>query len=977
MDGRQAQPSGRMATAVGTLARRGFSDAGRAVQLVAELAAAHPGCTDAVVDATAGADDPDQALSVLARLQREHPDRVGPVLADLDWLGRLTAVCGASQALGQHVATRPDALGVLRHRCGRDGADAIQARLLAAVGQPGADDAAAAGDRLRLANRDELVRIAAWDLTSPDPVAVVADVAAELADLADAVLTAALVVARAHVPDARDVPLAVVGLGKCGAQELNYASDVDVLYVARSGASPAELAAAQALAAELSRVCSAHTAAGSIWPLDGALRPEGNAGPLVRTLDAMAAYYQRWAKPWEFQAMLKARPIAGDLELGAQFCDLVDPMVWQVGGGEGFVAAARAMRQRVVSLIPAAQRDTEIKLGDGGLRDVEFPVQILQLVHGRGDARLRARGTLAGLHALVEHGYVGRADGERLEAAYRFERCLEHRAQLWTLRRTHLLPHDPAGLRRVARSLREPTGDALWARWRTTSAQVRQLQQQVFYSPLLEAVSRIPSADLALSSQAADERLRGLGFADPPSALRHIAALTQGVSRSVEIQRHLMPAMLGWLAEGPNPDAGLLAFRQVSESMGATAWYLRALRDQGATAERLARLLASSRYAVDLLRRDPPSVHLLTDDALLAPRPRADMHEAMAQAAARHEDAADAVGAVRALRRRELFRIAAGDVLGVLDVDAVGRGLSDLVGATLDACLGVAAAHGDGVPPLGLVAMGRWGGAELGFASDADAMVVVPDGTDERGLAAAVQAVALVRRLLAAPGPEPALPVDLDLRPEGRDGAVARTVTSYADYYARWSATWESQALLRAAYGAGDPAPVNDLLDRVAGLRWPEDGLDDEQVMAIRKLKLRMQRERARDRAHNLKLGPGGLSDVEWTVQLLQLKHAAQVPDLRTTRTLDALAAATQAGLIAPADADALRQAWTLASRLRNATMLVRGRASDTLPGDARETAQVAMLLGYGPGEASALQADWDRAARLALRVVDHVFWGA
>ena len=890
-----------------------------------------------------------------------------------------------------------DVLPLLRGPAERHSAADIHARLWTAVGHPelaAADEVVAgeavvtdpeAADRLRRANRAELVRIAARDLSADDPLGLVDDVAGELSDLADGVLACALAIARSQVPGADAIRFAVIGLGKCGARELNYLSDVDVLYVAEPRADDGPTAVEQAvavgnrLAAALARLCSAHTAAGSIWQLDAGLRPEGNAGPLARTLDALSAYYHRWASDWEFQALLKARPVAGDRALGRAFCEAVAPLVWQVGSHEGFIGASRAMRQRVLDHIPSDQRDREVKLGTGGLRDIEFSVQILQLVHGRADERLRLADTLGGLRALTDHGYVGRPEGELLASAYRFERCLEHRAQLWHLHRTHLLPTEPAAQRRIARSLRGGPDDDLWGRWRSTSAQVRQLQQRVFYSPLLEAVSRVPSDALALSSEAAADRLRGLGFLDQQAALRHIAALTDGVTRTAEIQRQLMPAMLGWLAEGPNPDAGLLAFRQISDELGTTAWYLRALRDEGATAERLARLPAGSRYVVDLLRRDPSSIQLLSEDAALVPRSRADLTESMTQAGARHANPAEAIEAIRALRRRELCRIALGDLVGTLDLDAVGTGLSDLTGATVDAALGVVAAGVPGAPPLGVIAMGRWGGGEMGYASDADAMIVVPDDTTEAGMTAAAAVVTTARSLLGAAGAEPKLDLDLDLRPEGRDGALVRSVASYAAYYAQWSATWEAQALVRAVAGAGDRELAARLLDAVAPLRWPAEGLGEDGIRAIRHMKLRVERERGgrqAERARNLKLGPGGLSDIEWTVQLLQLRHAGEVPALRTANTLAALTAAREAGVIEAADAGTLAAAWTLVSRLRNAVILARGRASDTLPVDPREMAAVAWILGYGPRGGSRLTEEWERVTRRAVRVVDRLFWG-
>ncbi|MDR0436506.1 MAG: bifunctional [glutamine synthetase] adenylyltransferase/[glutamine synthetase]-adenylyl-L-tyrosine phosphorylase, partial [Propionibacteriaceae bacterium] len=591
----------RTATSAGDLARRGFSDTTRAAAALESVLDAHPEAVD-LVDQLAAAADQDLALAALADLQRNAPLLLDEVFADLGWLNRLVAVLGGSNALAQWLRAFPEDARVLAanplERAAPHGAaePSLSDRVMGVLSTP------APADELRRANRRELLRIAGRDLTSTNPFALVDTVAAALADLADVVMEAAYRIACAQVKGADKVRLAIIALGKCGARELNYISDIDVLYVAEPAGpvpptSDEALAIGERLARVIAQVCGGMSAAGSIWQVDAGLRPEGNSGPLVRTLESMRAYYTKWASNWEFQAMLKARPMAGDLELGQAFVDMVSPLVWQAGERPDFVAESQAMRARVISLLPATEADRELKLSAGGLRDVEFSAQILQLVHGRADERLRLPATLPALAALAGAGYIGREDGDRLAQAYRFLRVSEHRAQLWQLRRTHLMPLDVTARAKLAKSLGLSSGEELWQRWRDTATQVRTLQQRVFYSPILDAVAHVKSDALRLSSDTAAARLRSLGFADTAAALRHIEALTAGVSRSAQIQRQLLPAMLGWLAAGPNPDAGLLAFRHLSEDVGRTDWYLRTLRDTGLVAERLAKLLASSRYA--------------------------------------------------------------------------------------------------------------------------------------------------------------------------------------------------------------------------------------------------------------------------------------------------------------------------------------------------------------------------------------------
>ncbi|MYS21884.1 glutamate-ammonia-ligase adenylyltransferase, partial [Streptomyces sp. DvalAA-14] len=768
------------------------------------------------------------------------------------------------------------------------------------------------------------------------------------------------------------------------------------------------------LAARMMRICSDSTAEGTIWPVDANLRPEGKNGPLVRTLSSHIAYYKRWAKTWEFQALLKARPVAGDEDLGAAYVDAIRPMVWQAAERENFVGDVQQMRRRVIENIPVAQVDRELKLGPGGLRDVEFAVQLLQLVHGRTDPSLRSGTTLTALAELAAGGYVGRADAASLDAAYRFLRLMEHRIQLQKMRRTHLVPEDEADLRRLGRSLglrSEPVA-ALNREWKRHAMEVRRLNEKLFYRPLLDAVAQLGSDDTRLSTDAARQRLQALGYADPAAAIRHLEALASGVSRKAAIQRTLLPVLLCWFAESADPDSGLLGFRKVSDALGKTPWYLRLLRDEGAAAQRLARVLSSGRLAPDLLLRAPEAVALLGSAGGLAPRDGAALTQEVMAAVGRAETAEQAITVVRGVRRRELFRTAAADLIDTyggdpsevsapvaltvagertLDaaalVDRVGTAVYGLTTATLAGALRTAvhAVTGNDLRALptrfAVIGMGRFGGRELGYGSDADVLFVHDpyEGADAGEAGRAALAVAdELRRLLMIPTADPPLLVDADLRPEGKSGPLVRSLASYAAYYKRWSLVWESQALLRATPVAGDAELGERFIELIDPLRYPAGGLEEESVREIRRLKARMESERiprGADRTTHAKLGRGGLSDIEWTVQLIQLQHAARLPALRTTGTRPALAAARSEGLIADADAEVLDEAWVLATRVRNAVMLVRGRPGDAFPSDGRELAAVARYLGHPSGHVGDMLEDYRRRTRRARAVVERLFY--
>jgi glutamate-ammonia-ligase adenylyltransferase len=1070
--------SGARTSLSGWLARMGFADVPRAERELARLgitSSDHP-----VLAAAALAADPDLAVTGLAQIADADPLLVRTLTADLGLRTRLTAVLGVSKAMADHLVRHPADVALLggADASRRPDAKALRAEFLRAVaadpddaepvagqvsagqvsagqvsagqvsaGQVSAGQRQAAADpvgALTAAYHRRILHLAARDMTG---VASVDEAAEELADLADAVLEAALAVARAELPaGSAPVRFAVIAMGKCGARELNYASDIDVIFIAEpydhdpgSGEphDEATLKTAARLATGLIRACDRVTPEGSLFPVDPNLRPEGRQGPLVRSLASHLAYYDRWAKTWEFQALLKARPAAGDLALGKRYVAALTPLVWQASRRENFIEDVQAMRRRVVDTLPKNLAGRELKLGPGGLRDIEFAVQLLQLVHGRDDDRVRVPATLPALAALAAGGYVGRADAEDLGQAYRFLRQTEHLLQLYQLRRTHTLPTDPSVLRRLGRALAAtpepilpnvrvvparapvpprgagaavPPEQAFTDAWTKTAQRVRRLHEKLFYRPLLDAVAKLPSGAARLTPEAARARLEALGYREPAGALRHIEALTTGLRRRAAIQRTLLPVLLGWFADAAEPDAGLLAFRQVSEALGDSPWFLRLLRDETKAAERMACVLASSRYATGLLLRAPEAVAIFADDAELAPKPAAVLRAEMTAAARRYEsDAEQAAVAVRSLRRRELFRVAAANVLGLIDLAGTGEALTAITTASLGAVLAatIAKTEADLGGPLptrfAMIAMGRYGGHESGFGSDADVIFVhdpVPglDAAGERRASDAAQAIGTeLRRLLQFPAPDPPLAVDADLRPEGKQGPLVRSLAACRAYYARRAAVWESQALLRAEFAVGDAALGAEFLALADRYRYPAGGLSENATREIRRIKARVEAERiprGTDRALHVKLGPGGLADVEWTVQLLQLQHAHASAGLRTTRTLAALDAAAGAGLLDEHDAAALRASWTFAARIRDAIMLVRGRPGDSFPARHDELTAVARLLGYRPAEtvreqlgrgsasswadtpAAALEEDYRRTARQARKVMDRVFYG-
>ncbi|POH72823.1 bifunctional [glutamine synthetase] adenylyltransferase/[glutamine synthetase]-adenylyl-L-tyrosine phosphorylase [Arthrobacter glacialis] len=1024
-----------MSSLTRTLISRGFSDLEKCERFLGFAELADLDQTQ-LLEALAVADNPDLALQSLVRLLSAVPESRDK-LRVLDpssgrWVSNepMFRLLGASEAMADFLMRHPEHLDVLDAAPSPEPvavpAQHFQASLLRAVGAEPSSSmpiAALGGTEariaLRTAYRRHLCELAMRDLAAASPQAVMPLVGAELADLASAALDAALAVARHEVGAAMGdelvarVRLAVVGMGKCGARELNYISDVDVMYVIGISNPPGlgdvmqadtvdearAVTVGNALAGAVSKIIYAPEREPGLWEVDANLRPEGKDGPLVRTLDSFLAYYHRWAQSWEFQALLKSRAIAGDQALGLEFEEAVSPLIWASSEREGFVESVQSMRRRVTANIRDADAGRQIKLGRGGLRDVEFTVQLLQLVHGKTDPRIRVPATTAAIKALTQAGYIGRTDAAKLLDHYTYLRVLEHRIQLVQMRRTHLMPTAQDQLRALARavagplSLKRPSADSLLEEWAKVKRSVSSLHERIFYHPILASAAHLSVEDATLTTDAAKARLAALGYRDAAGAARHIAALTAGVSRRAALQRQLLPVLLGWLADGVDPDAGLLAFRRVSDALGTSHWYLGMLRDHQAAAERLCHLLSSSRLVSDLLEVSPEATAWLGNDKELLPQTFEQQWSEIQATISRHTESTDAIRLIRLIRQREILRVAIADSCGLLSQEAVAEALSDVDRAAVLGALMVAEAAvyagAEVLTQVLVVAMGRQGGREIGYGSDADVLFVhrpLEGLAPELAGEATAQAKAIVQKmtaLLTAPvrpaiQAERVLKVDADLRPEGRNGPLVRSLAAYQEYYTRWSSAWEAQALLRARPMAGSDDLAREFVAMADPIRYPLV-LSESDLREIKRIKARMESERlprGADPARHVKLGRGGLSDVEWLVQLWQLQHAHEHAALRTTHTLPALHAAHALGLVDDADAALLEAAWRLAGKIRNANVMWTGNTSDLLPLARRDLEAVARWCGYEPGHAAAFEEEYLGLTRRARAVFERLFYG-
>lgn len=991
-------------------------------------------------------EDPDSALLSLQDLSEAYPEIINNISTSnsqvSDSLTSLMQVLGASNALAMLMRTRPNLIkaaandpnhlfAMTREERVKDLLEAIQAYTATVVSSESSNSNtiyltslgfAQAVSALRARYREHVATIMAADLASTDPVEVQPDISRKLSDAADAVLEAALSISRGQVTGSSACRFAIIAMGKLGAQEINYVSDIDLIYVVE----PADLSNKQnqdaalrvgaSMAMVLQKVCQS-VVMGSVepplWQIDTALRPEGKDGPLVRRLDSHMEYYEKWASSWEFQALLKSRPAAGDADLGKAYRDMVEPFIWKASGREHFVADCQHMRQRVESLIPASQRDLDMKLGKGGLRDVEFTVQMLQLVHGSEDESLRVRDTISALQALAQGGYVSRSQAALLAEHYRFERVLEHRQQMWSMHRTHLFPdlgaqgnggldrartisteqlNNNEQICRLARAVRLRP-EELVARFDKARREIRHLHKDIYYRPMLPINAQTDADPIVLSPEAARARFASIGFADARAAQLHVEALTEGL-RAAKIHRILLPAVLKWLGDGQNPDMGLLAWRRLAERFGGKNTYLGFLRDSPSAAQRLCHVLADSRYLGDAMMQSMQSITWLGDDEALSARDRASLDMQTSAMVARYaSNIADFAQSLRALRRQEIERVALAWMCGLIDDDTSMLAMSDVFDAILDATLQWSMREAVSVMNLNapqaeiaIIALGRYGGKEVNFCSDADIMVIYKPVGEDCDLNAAhrfaQKTVDILRNILQGPLTlEPKIMVDLDLRPEGKDGPLVRSLESCEKYYRQWASTWEHQALLRARFAAGSKELADALLNGVVNeLRYAANPLSESQLAEIRKLKARMEAERlprgvSRDR--HLKLGRGGLSDVEWTVQLMQLQYASKHESLRVVGTMQALKALQSEHFISDEDAEVLSRCWHMCSAVRNANFLWSGSMAraDIIPTDSYSLGGIATYLGYEPNQGRVFENDLLATMRQCREIMSRLFY--
>lgn len=981
--------------ALSLLAHLGFTDPGWAIQALDRLAGESSALTPlpaTMLVELARTGNPDQGLRHLDRYVAATGARTAlyrQLVEDPALAQGLARLLGHSGFLADLLVRDPEQLYRLFEGDGAlEGVLDRHALRRLVLREASAGDTGERLDHLRRAQRRELLRLGAAEVLGRQSVI---RTGRELSALADAVLAIALELVQGELvarygrprgPGGQLAQFGVVALGKLGGGELNFSSDIDLMFVydedgeARRGPAIANAEFFTRLGEGLIQALTATTSEGFLYRADMRLRPEGASGPLVRSLRSCWLYYETRGELWERQMLIKSRAAAGSARLWSRFHRMLGPFVYPAHLGVRPQDEIRRVKERIEARIQDRPEGAgHLKLQAGGIRDVEFVVQCLQLLNGRVNPRVRVAGTVEGIARLRQAGVLGPSEAAGLRRAYLFFRRLENLVQAADGRQTYILPAEPAARLALARLCGLADAAALETQIEQHRVRVRRVFDTVFGAQPVPTASWGWLLDAEPGAPAAAEALAGMGFADGPAAHRHLlrlAGTTVLLSQSREHLEALLPELLASLAATPDPEAALVRLVRLIEAYGAPGTFLELMHEHPGFRRFLVILCGSSRYLCELIRRDPG----LLDSLARAPR--------LGNGPLDLEGVADPES-IRACRNRELVRIGADDLLGLAAPEETYLRLSELAETVLSVVLrgawaGLVRRHGrprdrQGRPAaVACMAAGKLGGREMDFGSDLDLLFVYAgEGTTGRDRTTnqvfyTELAQEVIRRLQEAG----LYRVDARLRPEGGSAPMVISLTGYRRYLSGRAAAWERLALSRARPVGGDPRlgrQVQRAIERFVFGR----PVDAELVAGMAAIRRRMEPrpERGRVVSPDLKRGPGGMVDVEFIAQLLQLEYGRTRPALRSTGTRQTLHRLMEHGLLPADEGEFLLEAYDRLRAVTKAMRIDRDQGEETLP-EGRELEVLARAVGRPDG--TALKVEVEALMQETRRVFERFF---
>ncbi|ORJ58551.1 bifunctional [glutamate--ammonia ligase]-adenylyl-L-tyrosine phosphorylase/[glutamate--ammonia-ligase] adenylyltransferase [Geothermobacter hydrogeniphilus] len=967
----------------------------------------------AIANDAAATADPDQALNNLERLSGSLPkEELMPVLRQPDERRQLLTILGASAFLSSILCRKNEYFhdlfvgGSLTAACDREEM-LVQLRQKIPVGS----DFAALQKGLREFKYHQVLRIGGRDLCG---LADFQQTGAELSDLAAACLQRAFEICDMLLRDEYGAPLletedetcpleaefTILGMGKLGGRELNFSSDIDLIYFysserGRTAGHPDRPGGGRQislhqyfckLSEQIGRALGQVTGDGFVFRVDLNLRPEGSRGELATPLRGAEAYYESWGQSWERTALLKARPVAGSISLGERLLKSLEPFIYRRYLDYGMVEDMRGMKQRIdQSLARRQEADTNLKLGRGGIREIEFFIQALQVVHAGKNPRLRVRNSLDALDQLLAEGLIPERDHVALREAYIFLRNTEHRIQMVQEGQTHSLPSRPEELRALARRSGFADAAAFLTELQRHRDAVAELFHSLFYTSDEELGSGIrPEIGVLLDENTDPDFVKDLleenGFRNPDGAFESLQILRHGpphnpmAPRSRRQLEKLAPQLLQAVIDSPEPDMALGNLENFVVALRARATFFSLLAQNPEVITRLVNLFATSQFLSRIFIQSPQVLDSLVSHDAVRIKELDDFRRDLRVQLEMVDHYEDQLDALRRFRKEEMLRIALNDMHGLALQGQTARQLSELAEACLEAAVELARQEllprfglpftGDGEPAgFVILGMGKLGGRELNYHSDLDLIFVYRgegetrpvEGTDpgrfrvqsnREYFSRLAQRIISVLTLVTREGK--VYEIDARLRPSGNQGPLVTSLDAFERYHQESAQLWERQALTKARAMAGPEDLVTELTRLVDNILYQQP-LPENAAEEIRRLRQRMETEIAReDDAHfNIKTGRGGMVDVEFLTQYLQLKHGARHPELRSQNTLQTLQSLADLGLLTETENQLLSSGYKFLRRLENRLRLVHDQSINELSGDPAYLRKLARRLGY------------------------------
>lgn len=909
---------------------------------------------------------PDERLALVSmlKLAEQSASSLTAALKDQSVASDLIFCLGSSEIPGAYLAAQPDWLAAFqsaRRETALTLGESIRLDLTAPF------DRTSSGRELAAFKADVFARLMIADSLGRLDVG---ETMRLMSRLADECIRAAVTIAKSlALPRASELTgFCVLGLGKLGVHELNLSSDVDLAYLFDgTPVQAAQLAAARVgeMVTELLR---------GAFRVDLRLRPGGSSAQLVSSLEGALSFYQSFGQTWERAALLRARPIAGELDLGRQLLSELNQFIYRRYLDFDTLRQLRAMKQQIDRELRSPDLvERNVKLGRGGIRELEFVVQALILVYGGRDPRLRSPETLAALSKLESFGYLTASRARQLSAAYLFLRDVEHKLQMVSALQTHTLPATELGMRQLAARMglgKEPRSLGLL---RSVLEQHRSLVATVFNEMLAGAEDRdqAPRSEptsrawaSALDPLASASYLRELGFLHPAESANHLLLLARGPARGLasprrkELLANLGPLLLEEIARESNPDLALMNLAAFIASIGARTSFLSLLEQHPATRRVLLRLFASSQYLSGLFVRHPEMIDVLVRSDLARLRRAAlELNQELAGLLAHSPDLESRLDTLRSFRHQEFLRIAIANLAGLLELNDQQTELTLLAETVLNKALDLARAEVAVRFPISkelalcAIAMGRLGSGEMSYNSDVDLIFVYRetaqgDGAEREAAPRIVQKLIAILESRSREGY--AYKIDLRLRPSGNSGPLVTSLEGFREYHSHSSATWERQALIRGRVVAGDERLAAEVEEARQEFVFGQ-GLSAQGVAEIAAMRERMERELGFESAAqlNIKQGPGGLVDVEFLTQMMALRYGLRYPQLRRRRTRELLGGLMSTGLIAHADGENLLSDHEFLIRLENHLRMETDQASWAVSTDPERLTSLARRMGF------------------------------